>query len=82
MTELMIEAHEVSKKFGDVTALDGVSVTAKKGSVLGLLGHNGAGKTTLVNLLTTMLPPIQRQREGRRVRRRRSRATRSAAASA
>ena len=57
MTELMIEAHEVSKKFGDVTALDGVSVTAKKGSVLGLLGHNGAGKTTLVNLLTTMLPP-------------------------
>ncbi|MEU3648660.1 ATP-binding cassette domain-containing protein [Lentzea sp. NPDC034063] len=57
MTELMIEAHEVSKKFGDVTALDSVSVTAKKGSVLGLLGHNGAGKTTLVNLLTTMLPP-------------------------
>ncbi|MFD5826667.1 ATP-binding cassette domain-containing protein [Lentzea sp. NPDC060358] len=57
MTELMIEAHDVSKKFGDVTALDGVSVTAAKGSVLGLLGHNGAGKTTLVNLLTTMLPP-------------------------
>ncbi|GGN13027.1 daunorubicin ABC transporter ATPase [Lentzea pudingi] len=57
MSELMIEAHEVSKKFGDVNALDGVSVTAKKGTVLGLLGHNGAGKTTLVNLLTTMLPP-------------------------
>ncbi|SDP55550.1 ATP-binding cassette domain-containing protein [Lentzea jiangxiensis] len=57
MTELMIEAHEVGKQFGDVNALDGVSVTAKKGSVLGLLGHNGAGKTTLVNVLTTMLPP-------------------------
>jgi ABC-2 type transport system ATP-binding protein len=52
----MIEATDVSKKFGDVHALDGVSVTAKKGSVLGLLGHNGAGKTTLVNILTTMLP--------------------------
>jgi ABC-2 type transport system ATP-binding protein len=57
MSEFMIEAHDVSKRFGDVNALDGVSVTAKKGSVLGLLGHNGAGKTTLVNLLTTMLPP-------------------------
>ena len=57
MSELMIEATDVSKKFGDVHALDGVSVTAKKGSVLGLLGHNGAGKTTLVNVLTTMLPP-------------------------
>ncbi|GAB2860834.1 ATP-binding cassette domain-containing protein [Lentzea nigeriaca] len=56
MSELMIEATDVSKKFGDVHALDGVSVTAKKGSVLGLLGHNGAGKTTLVNILTTMLP--------------------------
>ncbi|GGU42329.1 ATP-binding cassette domain-containing protein [Lentzea flava] len=56
MSELMIEAADVSKKFGDVHALDGVSVTAKKGSVLGLLGHNGAGKTTLVNILTTMLP--------------------------
>ncbi|SDG19573.1 ABC-2 type transport system ATP-binding protein [Lentzea fradiae] len=57
MTELMIEATDVDKKFGDVVALDGVSVTARKGSVLGLLGHNGAGKTTLVNILTTMLPP-------------------------
>ncbi|KJK45860.1 ABC transporter [Lentzea aerocolonigenes] len=56
MSELMIEATEVSKRFGDVHALDGVSVTAKKGSVLGLLGHNGAGKTTLINILTTMLP--------------------------
>jgi ABC-2 type transport system ATP-binding protein len=57
MSELMIEASNVSKTFGDVHALDGVSVTVPKGSVLGLLGHNGAGKTTLVNLLTTMLPP-------------------------
>ncbi|GAA3658023.1 ABC-2 type transport system ATP-binding protein [Lentzea atacamensis] len=56
MSELMIEATDVSKRFGDVHALDGVSVTAKKGTVLGLLGHNGAGKTTLVNILTTMLP--------------------------
>ncbi|GLZ34968.1 daunorubicin ABC transporter ATPase [Lentzea sp. NBRC 105346] len=57
MSELMIEATDVSKSFGDVRALDGVSIAVPKGSVLGLLGHNGAGKTTLVNVLTTMLPP-------------------------
>jgi len=57
MSEWMIEADRVSKKFGSVTALDEVSVQVPRGSVLGLLGHNGAGKTTLVNVLTTMLPP-------------------------
>jgi ABC-2 type transport system ATP-binding protein len=57
MTETMIEAVGVTKRFDDVTALDGVSIHVPRGSVLGLLGHNGAGKTTLVNVLTTMLPP-------------------------
>nr|ARU08083.1 MlcO [uncultured bacterium] len=52
----MIDARDVSKKFGDVTVLDGVSLEAPRGTVLGLLGHNGAGKTTMVNVLTTMLP--------------------------
>ena len=57
MTDTMIEATAVTKTFGGVTALDGVSVTVPRGTVLGLLGHNGAGKTTLVNILTTMFPP-------------------------
>ena len=57
MTDLMIEADDITKSFGDVLALDGVSVAVPRGSVLGLLGHNGAGKTTLVNVLTTMFPP-------------------------
>ncbi|MQA26384.1 MAG: ATP-binding cassette domain-containing protein [Micromonosporaceae bacterium] len=56
MTDLMIDAADVSKAFGDVKALDGVSLQVPKGTVTGLLGHNGAGKTTLVNLLTTVLP--------------------------
>ncbi|HEX2299266.1 MAG TPA: ATP-binding cassette domain-containing protein, partial [Pseudonocardiaceae bacterium] len=53
----MIDAAEVRKTFGAVTALDGVSVTVPAGTVHGLLGHNGAGKTTLVNILTTLFPP-------------------------
>src|SRR5262245_4929373 len=57
MTDYMISANKVTKTYGDVTALDGVSVGVPKGTVLGLLGHNGAGKTTLVNVLTTVLPP-------------------------
>ncbi len=57
MTELMIDAADVSKTFGAVTALDGVSVSVRRGSVHGLLGHNGAGKTTLVDVLTTLRPP-------------------------
>ncbi|RJQ72335.1 ATP-binding cassette domain-containing protein [Pseudonocardiaceae bacterium YIM PH 21723] len=56
MTEYMIEVDEVSKTFGEVTAVDGVSLYVPRGTVTGLLGHNGAGKTTLVNVLSTVLP--------------------------
>lgn len=55
--EVMIEAHDLSKVFGSVRALDSVTVSARRGTVLALLGHNGAGKTTLVNILTASLPP-------------------------
>ncbi|HEX2262341.1 MAG TPA: ATP-binding cassette domain-containing protein [Pseudonocardiaceae bacterium] len=57
MSELMIDAVEVRKTFGDVTALDGVSVAVPTSTVHGLLGHNGAGKTTLINVLTTLFAP-------------------------
>ena len=56
MTPPPIEVEHVSKTFGKFTALDDVSLTVPKGTVLGLLGHNGAGKTTLVNILSTLLP--------------------------
>ncbi|MFJ4184815.1 ATP-binding cassette domain-containing protein [Kitasatospora sp. NPDC089509] len=53
----VIEAVDVGMTFGDVRALDSVSLAVPRGSVLALLGHNGAGKTTLVNVLTTALAP-------------------------
>ncbi|MFD3997189.1 ATP-binding cassette domain-containing protein [Streptomyces sp. NPDC058583] len=55
--ELMIEAQDLSMSYGSVRALDSVTVSVPRGTVLGLLGHNGAGKTTLVGILTGAFPP-------------------------
>jgi ABC-2 type transport system ATP-binding protein len=52
-----ITATGLVKRYGAVTALDGVDLTVQAGTVLGLLGPNGAGKTTIVRILTTLLRP-------------------------
>jgi ABC-2 type transport system ATP-binding protein len=52
-----IEVDGLRKTFGATVALDGVSLTAASGEILGLLGPNGAGKTTLVRILSTLLAP-------------------------
>ena len=49
-----VHARGVVKRYGDVTALDGVDLTVPTGTVLALLGPNGAGKTTMVKVLTTL----------------------------
>lgn len=53
----MIRTEGVVKRYGEVTALDGLDLAVPKGTVLGLLGPNGAGKTTAVRILTTLLVP-------------------------
>lgn len=52
-----ITAEGLVKRYGEVTALDGLSFSVPQGTVLALLGPNGAGKTTAVRVLTTLLPP-------------------------
>ena len=51
------EIHNLAKYFGDVHALDGVTMSAEEGTIFGLLGPNGAGKTTIVRVLSTLLEP-------------------------
>jgi ABC-2 type transport system ATP-binding protein len=48
---------ELTKKFGEFTAVDSVSFSVEPGELFGLLGPNGAGKTTILNMLTTLLLP-------------------------
>lgn len=53
----MIEINDLTKYYGDLCALDHVSLTIEKGRILGLLGPNGAGKTTAMRILTGYLSP-------------------------
>src|SRR5881394_954771 len=54
-----IDVREIVKKFGDFTAVNGISFTVAEGEIFGLLGPNGAGKSTLIRMLTTLLPPTE-----------------------
>jgi len=52
-----IEVRDIVKKFGDFTAVSGISFAVKDGEIFGLLGPNGAGKSTLIRMMVTLLPP-------------------------
>src|SRR5262245_61457303 len=51
-----IEVNQITKKFGDFTAVDGISFSVDHGEIFALLGPNGAGKSTLIRMLTTLIP--------------------------
>ncbi len=52
----MIEVRNLTKRFGELLAVDRVSFTAQKGEILGFLGPNGAGKTTTMRIITGFMP--------------------------
>ena len=79
MSDLVVWAEGLAKRFGKTHALDGVDLAMRRGTVLGVLGPNGAGKTTAVRVLATLLRPdagrafvagIDVLRQPQRVRRR------------
>src|SRR4029453_5954401 len=53
----MIEAQNLTRRYGDFTAVNGISLSVKEGEILGMLGPNGAGKTTTIRMITGFLPP-------------------------
>jgi branched-chain amino acid transport system ATP-binding protein len=53
----LLAAHDVSKRFAGITALDDVSIDVDEGEIVGLIGPNGAGKTTFFNCLLGILKP-------------------------
>jgi ABC-2 type transport system ATP-binding protein len=61
MKNVIIEVKNLTKKFGDFTAVKGISFQVERGQIFGFLGPNGAGKTTSIKMLTTLLKPTAGQ---------------------
>jgi branched-chain amino acid transport system ATP-binding protein len=56
MSELLLRATDVTRRFGGLVAVDRVSLELKRGTVHAVIGTNGAGKSTLINILSGELP--------------------------
>jgi len=55
--DIILEVEDLSKSFGGIKAVDSLSLSVKKGELVGIIGPNGSGKSTLVNLITGFLKP-------------------------
>lgn len=55
----MIKTFNLTKKFGDITAVDNLNLDIKKGEIFGFIGPNGAGKTTTIKMMVGILPPTK-----------------------
>ena len=55
--DAVIQTHQLVKRYGDVTAVDGLSLRINRGEIYAFLGLNGAGKTTTIRLLLGMVKP-------------------------
>ena len=53
----ILETRNLTRRFGNLTAVAELNISVTEGEVFGLLGPNGAGKTTTLKMLTTLLPP-------------------------
>lgn len=59
MADQIIKVKNLTKKFGNLTAVDNISFSVKKGEIFAFLGPNGAGKSTTIKMLTTLLKPTK-----------------------
>lgn len=59
MQNIILDVKDLTKKFGEFTAVNNISFSLKKGEILGLLGPNGAGKTTTIQMLLGVMEPTQ-----------------------
>ena len=57
LSETILAVRDLCKRFGALTALDGVTLEVARGEKLGIIGPNGSGKTTLINCVTGVLRP-------------------------
>ena len=58
-TEIAIDAKGLTRRFGDFTAVDHVTLSIERGEIFGFLGSNGCGKSTTMKMLTGLLPPTE-----------------------
>ena len=59
MAEYILQTFELTKKYGNNTAVNNVNMKIKKGDIYGFIGRNGAGKTTMIRMITGLVTPTR-----------------------